>query len=157
MYEGSTVAFVPQGRRDHDPALDCNDCTCVKIFSGVNFFTTHSKLRKVLFLALSVTFFVCFWLWIKYLWNSWTDLHQIHREDMFGPSLGQVWMSKVKGHQGQKTHCALLSPPPQAATEWNALAANNVIQQQTWPVHRCGEGVISAALIRSMFVEHLCL
>jgi len=53
---------------------------------------------------------------------------QIHREDVFGPSFGWVWMpgSKVKsqGHQEQKTCCAHPSPP--AATEWNALAANNV-------------------------------
>ena len=54
---------------------------------------------------------------------------------------------KGKGHQGQKTRCALPSPP--AATEWNTLAANNVTQQQTGPFRRCG--VISAACVRSMF------
>ena len=68
----------------------------------LNFITARSELRKVLFLApwvcgftarsklflaLSVTcFFVC--MWIKYLGDRWTDLHQIHREDVFGPSLG---------------------------------------------------------------------
>ena len=39
--------------------------------------------------------------------QRWTDLRQIHREDVFGPSLGWVWMSgsnvKGQGHQGRKT------------------------------------------------------
>ena len=47
--------------------------------------TARSQLRKVLFLALSVTF-----LCTKYLGNLWTDLHRIHAEDVFGPSLGRV-------------------------------------------------------------------
>jgi len=45
----------------------------------------------------------CFWrhqsifcLCIKYLGNHWTDLRQIYMEDVFGPSLGGVWRSKVK-------------------------------------------------------------
>ena len=42
----------------------------------------------------------CLWLFClcmkKYLWNRWTDLCQIHREDVFGPLLGRVWMSRSK-------------------------------------------------------------
>jgi len=59
-------------------------------------------------------------------------------------------MSKVKGqgHQGQETRCSL--PSPAAATKWNALAANNVIQQQMGPFRRC-RGVISAACVWFMF------
>ena len=54
----------------------------------------------------------CFWhcLWLfclctKYLGNCWTDLYQIHRQDMFSPSLGRVWRSrsKVIGSPGTKT------------------------------------------------------
>ena len=49
-------------------------------------------------------FFAC--LCMKYVGNRWTNLRHIHTEDVFGPSLGQVWMprSKVKGqgHEGQK-------------------------------------------------------
>jgi len=34
-------------------------------------------------------------------------MRQIHNEDVFGPSLSRVWMSRSKvkgqGHQGQKT------------------------------------------------------
>jgi len=61
---------------------------------------------KVLFLALSVTFhFFC--LCIKYLQYRWMDLGQIHRKDVFGPSLEPVWMSRSKvksqGNHGQKT------------------------------------------------------
>jgi len=41
-------------------------------------FTTRSELRKVLFLALSVTFLFVY----EYLSNRWTDLRQIHTEDM---------------------------------------------------------------------------
>ena len=38
---------------------------------------------------------VCdFCLCMRYLWNIWTDLRQIHTEDVFGPSLGRVWRSK---------------------------------------------------------------
>jgi len=31
-----------------------------------------------------------------YLWNRWTDFRQVLMEDEFGPSLGQVWRSKIK-------------------------------------------------------------
>jgi len=59
--------------------------------------------------------------------NRWTDLCQIRTEDVFGPSLGQVWMSKLKvkgqGHQGQKR--AVHSQHPTVWTEWNALIAHN--------------------------------
>jgi len=55
--------------------------------------TARSELRKVLFLALSVAFCLC----MKYLGNRWTDLRQIHTEDVFGPSLGRVWRSRSFG------------------------------------------------------------
>jgi len=49
-----------------------------------------------------------FCLCMKYLGNCWTDLRQIHKEDVFGPSLRRVWMStskiKSQSHQGQKRH-----------------------------------------------------
>jgi len=41
----------------------------------------------------SVVFCLC----MKYLWYRWTDLHQIHTEDMFGPSFGRVWRSRSQG------------------------------------------------------------
>ena len=67
------------------------------------------------------------------------DLRQIHTEDVFDSLLGPVLMSRSKikgqGHQGQK--CAVHSHYPPAATEWNALAANSVIQQHTGPFRRC--------------------
>jgi len=75
--------------------------------------TTRSELRKVLFLALWL-----FCLWIKYLWNRWTDLHQIHMEDVFGPSLRRVWMSRSKVIR--KKH-ALWLPSPPTATVWSVL------------------------------------
>jgi len=84
-----------------------------------------SELRKVLFLMLSVTF-VCVW----NVENCCTDLCQIHREDVC-PSLRRVWISwsevKGQGYQGQissplKMHC-------------NALAANDVMQQQMGALH----------------------
>jgi len=43
-----------------------------------------------------------------------------------------------QGHREQKMCCALPSHP--AAMEWNALAANIVMQQQTGPFHCCWEG-----------------
>jgi len=33
---------------------------------------------------------------MKYLGNRWTDVRQIHTEDVFCPSLWQVWMSRLK-------------------------------------------------------------
>jgi len=43
--------------------------------------------------------------------NRWTDLRQIHTEDMFGPLLGWVWMSRSKVKVTRaKTHCALATP-----------------------------------------------
>ena len=51
----------------------------------------------------AVTFCLC----MKYLGNCWADLHQIHTEDVFEPSLRRVWRSRSKvkgqGHQGPKT------------------------------------------------------
>ena len=98
-------------------------------------------------------------------WNSvfsavcdFLFVHQIYREPLngFAPNSQRrrVWSLartslnvKVKGqgHQGQQTRCALPSPP--AATEWNALAANNVMQQQSEPLRRCRE-VISEVCVR---------
>jgi len=46
------------------------------------------------FNAVCVSFFC---LCIKYLWNCCADLHQIHMEDVFGPSLERVWMSRSPG------------------------------------------------------------
>jgi len=49
---------------------------------------------------------------------------------MFGPSLGRVGMSrskvKGKGHQGQKTRCALATPPHM--DEMDGFLADNVAQ-----------------------------
>jgi len=65
----------------------------------------------------------------------------------------RIWMprSKVKGQgdQRQKTRCALPSPP--AATEWNVLAANYVMQQPTAPFRRCRKWFRRRAWMRCMF------
>jgi len=39
---------------------------------------------------------VLFCLCMKYLGNRWTDLRQIHMEDVFGSSLGWLWRSMLK-------------------------------------------------------------
>jgi len=76
-------------------------------------FLPHAS--KVLFESRLRLLFVCFCLCLKYLENHWTDLREIHRLDVFGPSLGRFWMSrsnvKGQGHQGQKAVSALPSPP----------------------------------------------
>ena len=78
-------------------------------------FAARSELRKVLFLVPSVCVFC---LCVKYLGNRWTDLRQIHTEDVFGPLLERVWRSRLKvkgqGLQGQKRHFPALS----AACVW---------------------------------------
>jgi len=70
-----------------------------------SFITACSKLHKVQFLAMSVTFCLC----MKYLRNRLTDLRQIHSEDVFGPSLGRVWMSGQRS-RWPRTKQALFSP-----------------------------------------------
>jgi len=95
--------------------------------------TAHSKLCKLLFLALSVTF-----LFVNQI--SWELLNgfALNYQGRRVWSLARISLNvKVKGqgHQRQKTCCAFPSPP--AATEWNMLAANNVRQQQTGPFSRC--------------------
>jgi len=56
------------------------------------FFITRSELCKILFLALSVTFLFVY----EMSTEHWTDLHQTHTEDVFGPLLGWVWISGSK-------------------------------------------------------------
>jgi len=53
--------------------------------------------------------FCFFCLYMKYTRNIWRDLRQIHRENVFGPSPGRVWISrsKVKG-QGQTSFSRLM-------------------------------------------------
>jgi len=100
---------------------------------------------------------VCdFWLFlclcIKYLWNRWTDLRQIQREDVFGPSLGRVRIlrSKVKGqgHQGQQSHCALPSPP--AATEWPSLLHDVILQRARYNALSTGRPVCGLCLVKHL-------
>jgi len=54
-------------------------------------FTSHSELHNVLFFGAVCDFFC---LCMKYHWNRSTDLCQIHSEDVFGPSLRRVSMSR---------------------------------------------------------------
>jgi len=71
-------------------------CMCVGLLCMETYYRTPwtaEALRKVLFLAPSVCFFS---LCMKYFGNRWTDLRQIHMEDVFGPSLGRVWRSRSK-------------------------------------------------------------
>jgi len=91
------------------------------------------------FSAVYDKFFCSFCLWIKYVRNGWMNLRQIHREELFAPSVRRVWIQmapiswerlkrfvlnsqgrraqmnlkvKVKGcHQGQKK-CTLHSIHP---------------------------------------------
>jgi len=128
------------------------------------FFTARSELRKVLFLALSVTFsfFVC-------ESNISATAEQICAKFtaktcwfLAGTSLNVK--VKGQGHQGQKHAVHSHHPPRQrrngpfcCTTHCNTLAANNVTQQQTGPFRRCRGGgpvaageLISAACVRFM-------
>jgi len=96
-------------------------------------FTAHSKLRKVLFLALSVTFFCIFLYFFFVLFVCESNISRTAEGICvkFRRKTCLVPHSEVKGqgHQGQissplKMHC-------------NAVAANNVNQQQTGPLCRC--------------------
>jgi len=64
--------------------------------AGVILVSCMQCMFGIMSLALDLFFFVFFCLWINYLGNRWTDLRQVHSEDVFGPSLGRVWMSRSK-------------------------------------------------------------
>jgi len=100
--------------------------------------TAGSKLRKVLFLALSVTLFSCQSdisgtaerICAKFIRKTCYAA----RSDEFG---GQGERSKIKVTRDKNALCTSITP---AATEWNALAANNAMQQQTGRFCRCQLG-----------------
>jgi len=68
-----------------------------------NYYHTQWTVEGSVFGAISLCFFC---LCMKYLGNRWTDLRQIHMEDVFGPSLGRVWRSRSPG---TKRHFSALS------------------------------------------------
>jgi len=80
-----------------------------QLLLGFNYYHTQWIAEGSVFLRhQSVGFFVC----VRNILNHWTDLLQIHTEDVFGPLRRQVWRSKSKikgqGHQGQKQHFSAL-------------------------------------------------
>jgi len=66
--------------------------------------------------------------------------------DVFGPLLERVWMSRSKVKVTKDKKCTVHSCHPPAVTEWNALAANNVMRLQKGPFHCC----------RGWFWRHAC-
>jgi len=73
--------------------------------SNRNFYRTQWSAKSSVF-GTVCDFFVCVsrdrkGVFGGYLGNNrWRDLRQIHREDVFGPSLGWIWVwSKVKGQR----------------------------------------------------------
>jgi len=78
--------------------------------------------------------------------NRWMDLRQIHTEDLFGPLLGCVWMSrsKVKGqcYQGQKNALCTHNIPA-VWTEWNTLVADNVAQAADATIRSLQRGIFA--------------
>ena len=68
------------------------------------FRTQWSELRKVLFLAPSLSGSLVWLPNISGFGNRWTDLRQIHTEDVFCPSLGWVWRSRSKVTSDKKRH-----------------------------------------------------
>jgi len=81
----------PSGPRACEVHLQARCCTRQPNLALV--YIARSELRKVLFFAPSVCVFC---LCTKYLGNCWTDLRQIHLEEVFGPSIGRVWRSGSK-------------------------------------------------------------
>ena len=77
------------------------------------------------------------------------DLRQIHTEDMLGPSLRWVWISRSKvkgqGYQGQKTCSALRTPPPCGRNGAALLQITSRKQQARW-IDRC-RGMSSLACV----------
>ena len=100
----------------------------------------------------SVSLILCFitsdffCLSLKYLGNGWTDMRHIHREDVFGPSLGRVWISRSNVEVTRDKKCAVHSHHPQ---QWqNGMHSLQItLRRGRWhhSVAREG-GVISASL-----------
>ena len=126
--------------RSHNSAGNCRSYPCRRFPCQGNWcmVTACSKLRKVLLLALSVTFSFVFCLCMKYVRNRWTDLHQVHGRC--------VWPHARTRDKKCSVHCH----HPPAVIEWNALAAINMMQQQMGPFCRC-RGMIPAACVWFMF------
>ena len=102
------------------------DCDWWPASSQAQFIFTARKWGSVFSAVCDYFFCLC----LKYLRNGWTDLRQIHREDMFGPSFGfecHGQRSKVKVTRDKKTRLALPSPPG------SIRMANSVHQQRTAP------------------------
>ena len=86
-----------------------------------------------------------------YLRNGRTDLHQIHTEDVIGPSLGWIWMSrsKVKGQVTRDKNALGTAITPGSdrmegvRCKWCHEAADGTIPSLP--------GVISAACVQFMF------
>jgi len=76
----------------------------------------------------------------------------VPRSDEF-ESQGQRSKVKVTRNKKRAVH-ALRSPPPPAATEWNALAANNGHAAADGTIPSM-PGVISAACVRFMFGKNV--
>ena len=118
-------------------------------------FVFSSFVITVLFLALSaIIFLFCFCLRVKYLRNGWTDLCQIHREDVFGSSLRRVWMSSVnfKGQRSRRTKDALCSAiTPQQW--WNGMCSLQMSPCSSGRHHSVAArgGVILVACVLFMF------
>jgi len=93
-------------QRECCPLVDQERTKLVGHFSWLrSVFTARIALWKVLFLVPPGCGFLC----MKYLWNRRTDLCRIHMEDVFGPSLRQVWRSTVKITKDKKRHFSSLS------------------------------------------------
>jgi len=94
--------------------------------------------------------FVFFCLCMKYLGNCWTDLREIHREDVFGPLLGRVWMSRSKIKVIRNKKHAVHSHYPQQrrnGTSWLQTTSCS----SRWHHSVAAGGVISVACMRFMF------
>ena len=102
----------------------------------------------------AIIFLFCFCLRVKYLRNGWTNLCQIHREDVFGSSLRRVWMSSVnfKGQRSRRTKDALCSAiTPQQW--WNGMCSLQMSPCSSGRHHSVAArgGVILVACVLFMF------
>jgi len=88
-----SVAAEGDGSAQHGRTVIYNCLICVWHISGTALLTLQ---QPVCSLCLVNIFSSSFCLCVKYLGNCWTDLHQIHTADMFGPSLRGVWRSRSK-------------------------------------------------------------
>jgi len=141
-------------------------CAVRELFEGIDI-DSHNTMKPIFIadcnvhllqfcvssVALILHFITSDFLFVAQIFREWLNRYAPNSQGRCVWSL--AWTSlniKVKrqSHQGQKMRCPVPLPP--AVTEWNALAANDIMQMQMAPFRRCREGGVISASLHAAYV-----